>query len=109
METFEEHLNSTDWNSWLQEKSRQTIISIADSVLDITVLIPAKASISLRYALWNACKIYVYTIEITTRIDLGELPSFMSDFIFENPEQTETLLEEARNDPSGCNRRMSED
>jgi hypothetical protein len=83
-------------NPWLQEKSSKTIMAVAHALCDIMPLLPATAAQSLRYALWNACKIYVHTIETETGKSLDGLHTKMSDFIFENPDQAEALLDATR-------------
>jgi hypothetical protein len=92
--THEEHLSSTEWNPWLQDKSRRIISDIASALCDMSA--SATAAASLRQALYNACKIYVHTLEMETRKDLQDLHAKMTDFISAHPDQADALLEATR-------------
>lgn len=89
--THEEHLKGTEWNPWLQEKSRKIISDIAHALCDMSA--SATAAANLREALYNACKIHVHTLEMETLKDLGDLHAKITEFISEQPDEAEGLLQ----------------
>lgn len=92
--THEEFLSSTDWNPWLQEKAGIIVSAIAYGLADMAA--SSTAAGSLRDALYNACKIYVHTLQIETRKDLQDTHARMAEFIAQNPDQADVLLKATR-------------
>jgi hypothetical protein len=58
----------------------------------------ATAATSLRQALYNACKIYVHTLEMETLKDFAHLHAKMAEFISEHPDQADALIETTRSE-----------